>query len=84
VNYAKLTKSTDFYYAKLVQKIDDDTPNKSMNKFYYEGWLLYEGPQKIVLYNGPNAKVPIQILNPKNFTSIQILSHKNIFSKLED
>ncbi len=83
-NYGKMAKENTFLKVRLIRTLDSTQPQdgskgtKTVSS--YEGWLLYEDSNRIVLYEGSSGQEPINIFTRKDFAHIQILDSNNIFA----
>jgi hypothetical protein len=61
-------------------QVKNSATKPTQQPFQYEGWLLYEDSQKLVLYLGTLENEPILIFKGDEFAQVQVLTYDNIFS----
>jgi hypothetical protein len=84
MNYGKMVKSNFFFKVRLIKQVEETSSMKrnltNQPQLQYEGWLLREDSQKIVLYSRVSVEEPILIFKRDEFVQIQILGYENVFS----
>ena len=84
INYGKIAKENRFLKVRLIRTLEETQQQSTISgtgtTSPYEGWLLYEDTEKVVLYKGALTQEPIHIFTRKDFAHIQILAYNNIFA----